>query len=256
MTYTLIGTGNMAWFLATALKEAGYECMGVWGRTESSAAALAQMLGCAVIADLGSIKDEYDCCILAVTDHIIGEKAAELNLVKTPVVHTAGAVSLDVIPAPNRAVLWLIYSILKNDVPGHRNIPALVEANTPEARKAAARIARVISDMVHEVTGEQRQWLHLSAVMGNNFTNHLMTIVEQICKEQGVSFTLMLPILHQTFSRTVLMSPRDSQTGPARRGDDDTIARQTAMLENHPEFQKIYAAISASIEAMYKGAKS
>lgn len=253
MTYTMIGTGNMAWFLVSRLRAAGYECGGVWGRSAASAAALAKAAGGPALSDLGGIPDSYDCCIVAVSDHSIAGITAQLRLHNTVVMHTAGAIGLDVIAAPHRAVLWLIYSILKTDLPTHRDIPAVVEANTPEARKAAGRIARVISDMVHEVSREQRQWLHLAAVMGNNFTNHLMTICEQICREQGVSFSLMVPILQQTFSRMMVLSPKEAQTGPAKRGDRDTLELQAGLLKDRPEYQKIYEAVSDSILKMYGG---
>jgi len=32
MNYSIIGTGNVAWFFAKRLKEAGHNCMGIYGR--------------------------------------------------------------------------------------------------------------------------------------------------------------------------------------------------------------------------------
>ncbi len=252
MTYTILGTGNMAWFLGTRLKAAGFICKGVWGRSLKAANDLAKELRCQYISDLASVEDKYDCCIVAVSDHAIAEVTRQLSFENTVVIHTAGSKKLDILKAPNRGVVWLIYSILKNDLPAHRNIPAVIEANTDQAKAATAKIARAVSDMVHEVSREQREWLHLTAVIGNNFTNHLMAICEDICKEQGVTFTLLLPILHQTFGRAIQMSPRASQTGPARRGDTDTMQAQTKLLKEHPEYKKVYKAVSESISKMYE----
>jgi predicted short-subunit dehydrogenase-like oxidoreductase (DUF2520 family) len=251
MQFTIIGTGNMAWLLGTRLTQAGHTCMGVYGRNQEAASALAGTIGAPVLSSL-QVPDVYDACIIAVADHAIGAIATALSLQATTVIHTAGAVPLAVLPQVNKAVLWPVYSILKNDLPLHREIPVAVEAATEKALHLAQMIAASFSDHCFDADSTQRSWLHLTAVFSNNFVNHLMAIAAQICAEQDLPFSVIRPILQQTFERTATQSPRDVQTGPARRGDATTMNKHVSLLQEHPAWQAVYAAISASVENMYK----
>ncbi len=255
MQFTIIGTGNMAWLLGTRLTQAGHTCMGVYGRNRDAATTLADAIHAPVLTDL-HIPDVYDACIIAVADHAIAETAAQLSFEKTVLMHTAGAVHIDVLAgyAVHYAVLWPVYSILKNNLPEHRNIPVAIESNHENAWLVATQLVRSFSDDLFPADSIQRSWLHLTAVFSNNFVNHLMAIAAQVCAEQNLPFTVMLPILQQTFGRIADQSPREVQTGPARRGDTETMNKHLLLLQSHPAWQAVYSAISASVENMYKKA--
>lgn len=254
MTYTIIGTGNMAWFLVRRLKAAGYICNGVYGRNEEKSRALAAFANSVFISDLQAVKGPSDCCIIAVTDRAIEGIARELFFKSTVVIHTAGTVSIDLLSSENKGVLWPVYSILKNDLPKHTNIPIVYEANNDFSKKIVLKIAHTISDIVYEANEKQRQWLHLTAVFGNNFTNHLAAICEQLCKEQQLPFFLLLPILKQTFERMNDKNSLETQTGPAKRNDVSTISKHIQLLQSHPHLQQVYKALTASIKDMYNDA--
>ena len=60
------------------------------------------------------------------------------------------------------------------------------------------------------------------------------------------------PIISQTFERlSNSAKAKDTQTGPALRGDTEVMERQVELLSGHPEWQEIYKAMSSSIEKMY-----
>lgn len=253
MTFDIIGTGNTAWFIGTRLVAAGHTCTGVYGRNNERAALLAEALGTQVYTQLAAITDTADCCIIAISDHAIPEIVQQLSFTKTVLFHTAGAVNIDVLgtSAKHTGVLWPVYSILKTDIPQHRNIPLVWEGNTPEARNLLQSVAGSISDIQYELDSEKRKWLHLTAVLGNNFTNHLFSICEQLCNAQQVPFNILYPIIAQTADRILTQSPVALQTGPARRNDAGTMQKQLAMLAENPYWQDVYRALSASIENMY-----
>ncbi|GAA4459479.1 DUF2520 domain-containing protein [Nemorincola caseinilytica] len=251
MTFTIIGTGNMAWFIGTRLVAARHLCKGVFGRNEAAVKRLSEGLLSNKHGDLAAARDtEADVCFIAVTDDAIAEVAAKLNYKKTVLVHTAGAVQLDVLQnaAPDSAILWPVYSISGSNPPSHRNIPIAWEASSPKAEKYALSLGHVITDILFEAKYDQRKWLHLSAVISNNFTNHLMTICERICAENALPFSALEPIIEQTFSRFRQAAPSTVQTGPAIRGDVKTITEQTELLAGHEDWQKIYTAITESIQ--------
>ena len=133
-------------------------------------------------------------------------------------------------------------------MPDHRNIPCAWEASTPKAEKYIQSIGHAITDVMFEAKYEQRKWLHLSAVISNNFINHLMAICEQVCAENNLPFSTLLPIIEQTFERIKNDSPKNLQTGPAIRKDTMTIQEHLSLLENHKEWQKIYEAMTKSIQ--------
>lgn len=251
MTFTIIGTGNIAWFIGNRLVAARHLCKGVFGRNPDSVQQLAEALLCEKFGDLKLAKEtEADVCFLAVTDGAVQAVANQLSYKRTVLVHTAGAVQLEAISkaAPDTAVLWPVYSILRANQPAHRNIPTAWEASSAKAEKYTLAMAHVITDVLFEAKFEQRKWLHLSAVMANNFTNHLMAICERICKENKLPFSTLEPIIDQTFSRLKSASAKSLQTGPAARGDDETVSEQLALLEKHPYWQKVYAAMTDSIK--------
>lgn len=254
MTFTIIGTGNMAWFIGNKLVAARHLCKGVFGRNEMAVLRLAEALLCGKYGSILEAKEiEADVCFIAISDDAIAEVASKLSFKNTVLVHTAGAIPLSVLKsaAPDTAVLWPVYSVSGLNPPSHRNIPIAWEASTAKAEKYMLSLAHAITDTLFEAKYEQRKWLHISAVISNNFTNHLMAICERICNENKIPFSALEPIIAQTFARFKQISPTTAQTGPAIRGDIQTISEQTQLLSGHPEWQKIYSAITESIQAMY-----
>jgi predicted short-subunit dehydrogenase-like oxidoreductase (DUF2520 family) len=251
MTFGMIGTGNMAWFLAQRLTMSGHRCMAVWGRDPQSAAALADAVNSQAVAAPEELRyTKSDALILAVSDAAIAPLAATLASSDPCVlIHTAGAVDLEALaPAPHRGVIWPVYSILKQNIPRHREIPCAIEAGTGHARQLTENLAHSFSDRVFAADIDQRRWLHLAAVMGNNFINHLMAITEAICARQQLPFDVLEPILRQTFERTATAAPSTLQTGPAARHDAVTIKKHLALLAGDPVWAEVYRALTASIQ--------
>ncbi|WP_276134219.1 Rossmann-like and DUF2520 domain-containing protein [Polluticoccus soli] len=254
MNYNLIGSGNTAWFFANKLSAAGHKCLGVYSRNKQTATELANEIQATVYDSLNDINDSADVCIIAISDHAIADIASSLSFRETVLLHTAGSVDISALgnAAIHQGVIWPIYSILKHKLPEHRNIPTVFEASSDKAKEIISGICQTFTNILNEATAEQRRWLHLSAVLSNNFTNHLMTVAESVCKAQGIPFSMLVPILQQTFERVQSASPYDVQTGPARRHDDITIRKHMDMLQAHSDWQTIYQAVTSSIENMYK----
>ena len=104
----------------------------------------------------------------------------------------------------------------------------------------------------YEASSEQRAWLHLAAVMGNNFVNHLLGIAGNISAVQGAPISILQPLIEQTVQSLRTRPPFETQTGPARRGDTATMQQHLDMLAANPEWQEVYRALSASIMKLYE----
>lgn len=251
MKFSIIGTGNIAWFLGTRLVTARHKCIGVYGRDAVKAKTFAEALLCEKYGTIDEIEDgKADACFMAISDAAIPSAASQISFTQTVLVHTAGAVPISSISdsAADCAVVWPVYSILKNNLPAHRNIPCAWETSSDKARRIVLTMMHAITDELFEAKYEQRRWLHLAAVMSNNFITHLMAICEQVCTDNELPFSTLMPIIEQTFDRIKQSAPHLLQTGPAVRNDTNTIQSQIALLEQHPNWQNIYKAITESIQ--------
>ena len=63
-----------------------------------------------------------------------------------------------------------------------------------------------------------------------------------------MSFDVMLPLIRETAEKVETIHPREAQTGPAVRGDENVMEAQKALLSNEPEMQQIYDLMSKSIQ--------
>ena len=251
MRIVFIGSGNIAQFFATRLFKKGHEIVQVYSRTRAHANILAQTTNAVVTDKLSEIVDTADVYILAIKDDALADVASQLQFEDKTVIHCAGAVALDVLQqtSANNAVIWSLYSVNKNSLPKSDSIPLIVEGSNEQAVAIALLLANDISDTVLQTDFKQRQMLHLNAVLANNFTNHLLAIAQKICEDNQLPFEILHPIIKQTLEQTANILPSESQTGPAIRNDEETIQKHLALLEHKPEWQKIYADISASIQS-------
>lgn len=254
MTYALIGTGNMAWLIASRMLGAGHTCVGAWGRNAAAVQTLCDEFYFPRLMNLGDINDGPDAVIIAVSDAAIPEVAKQLSFRHTTLIHTGGGVPMQVLDGRSLhiGVVWPAYSIRKASLPAHRAFSALVEATSRTAWETVRAVAKAICDHSYEASSEQRAWLHLAAVIGNNFVNHLLGIAADISAEQHTPISVLQPLIEQTVADLRTQHPSQTQTGPAKRGDGSTIEHHLEMLAGHPQWQEVYKAVSVSIMSQYK----
>lgn len=249
MNIVIIGTGNTATVLGRKLRKAGHKIVQVFGRDNKAASELAYELGTESTNYWNVVNRTADLYILAVSDIAIEEIFKELHLPDKTVVHTAASVSMNILKkgAEHFGVFYPLQS-LKKEVGHLPEIPIIIDASDGETLHLLESLGHTISDKVVEANDETRQKLHLAAVVVNNFTNHLLTLVEKYCYEEGLDFNLLLPLIKETSSRLEDISPSKSQTGPAIRNDTATIEKHLALLHNYPQLKKLYEMFTESIK--------
>lgn len=248
MDIVIIGTGNTATVLGRKLRQAGHRIVQVFGRNTHEASELAYELDTESTNYWNVVVRTAELYIIAVSDIAVEDVFRELQLSDKTVVHTAASVSKDVLKAGARhyGVLYPLQS-LKKDSRYIPDIPILIDASDRPTLDMLDVLAHTISDRVVEAGDETRTRLHLAAVMVNNFTNHLYALVEKYCRDEGLDFYLLLPLIKETAARLDVIAPAQSQTGPALRGDTATIKKHLALLEKYPQLKKIYGLLSESI---------
>jgi len=248
MEIVIIGTGNTATVLGRKLKEAGHEVVQVFGRDTTAASKLAYELNTESTNYWNVVNRNADIYILAVSDIAIKEILDELQLPDKTIVHTAASVSKNILKdaASHFGVFYPLQS-LRKELMQLPDIPIIIDASDESTLKELEILAQSISDKVVEADDEQRMKLHLSAVIVNNFVNHLYALAESYCNSEGIDFKLLLPLIRETAERLDHISPSQSQTGPALRNDRDTIEKHLLLLKKYPHLKKIYQTFTESI---------
>ncbi len=194
-----------------------------------------------------------DLYILAVSDPAVSDVSATLPFAPGAVVaHTAGCVDmLDIAERiEHRAVFYPLQTFTRGRrIADFRRTPFFIEGATPHALQTVRTAAEAISDNVIEMSSNRRARIHLAGAFANNFSNAMLSLAEQIADDADESFDVLRPIVAETLAKALAMpSPRDAQTGAARRGDRTIQARHRALLaETHPDLIPLYEEISHQI---------
>ena len=249
MDIVIIGTGNTANVLGKKLKAAGHEILQIFGRDAAAASQLAYEVDSESTNYWSVVNRNADLYILAVSDISIEEVIRELGLPEKTLVHTAGAVSIDVLQSGARhfGVMYPLQS-LKKGASYLPETPILIDASDESTLTKLLSVAESISGTVVKADDDQRLKMHLAAVFCNNFVNHIYVLMKDFCHKEGLDFTLLLPLIHETANRLNSMDPSLAQTGPALRKDAGTIEKHLVILQSYPSLKILYQSITQSIQ--------
>lgn len=253
MKIVLIGAGNLATHLGKALHAAGHDMVQVFSRTMQSAETLASFLDAEPLTDMAQVRDDADVYIFSVKDSALEQLISQLCGDDEKVfLHTAGSMPMSVFrgKALHYGVLYPMQTFSKQREVDFSIIPCFIEANDEFALKQIEGLAGQISRRVFQLSSEDRKYLHLSAVFACNFANHCYAASQELLQQHGIPFDVMLPLIDETAAKVHGMTPKEAQTGPAVRYDENVIGKQIQLLENQPYFQKIYDCMSKSIHEL------
>ena len=248
----LIGAGNLATHLGLALKDAGHDVIQVFSRTMSSASELAEKLQCPATNELEQVARHADIYILSVKDSALATLIPALcpSRPQALFIHTAGSMPMNLFQgfAQHYGVLYPMQTFSKQKPLVFRTIPTFIEANSQQSLAQIQTLAESLTDTVYQLSTEQRAHLHLAAVFAFNFVNHCYHLAAQVLEKQGVPFSVMLSLIDETAQKVHQLHPRQAQTGPAIRNDQNVIANHLALLKDDPALQQLYLILSDHIQ--------
>jgi len=255
MRITLIGSGNVATHLGAALKNAGHQIVQVYSRHAQNAALLAYHIKAEPTNDLQQISADTDLFIISVSDDAIDELAAVLAVHGKPIVHTSGATALKVLLkyTDQAGVFYPLQTFSKIKEVDFWQVPMCIEAAYEDLTIELQQLAQTISNNVSLVNSDQRKALHLAAVFACNFPNYLYYAAQQLLAGHDLDFNLIRPLIIETAQKVEFQMPADVQTGPAVRGDHNTMTAHLAMLQTEPQLKEIYTLLSQAIIKMAEG---
>ena len=200
MEIVFIGAGNLATQLSQAFQRVGHNVIQVFSRTQENASALGTRLGCEWTTSLDGIRKDAHLYVISVSDSAFQQVAEKLHATLQPVpakdgsqtgsnalfVHTAGSISVDLLPMERRGVFYPMQTFSLERSINFREVPMFLEASSDEAMDTLKALSESISDKHYLLSSEQRKYLHLAAVLSCNFVNHLMSLSYDVLKEQDI----------------------------------------------------------------------
>lgn len=243
----LIGTGRMAYHLGHAIVKAKLPLVGVAGRDPEKLNDLARFLE-RPAHRLDRALPTADLVIIATSDDSIPEVASRIPAGRSVLVHTAGAVPIDVLlPHAHRGVIWPVQTLSHGAPIDLSDVPMAVEGSSPEAESAVLRLARAVSESVLQLPHRQRELLHLTAVLASNFPVFLMHEAQRLLKQEKLPPNLLMPLWKLTAQKVTTIGPAEALTGPARRGDVSSVKRHLELLQGEADLRRAYAQLSSMV---------
>jgi predicted short-subunit dehydrogenase-like oxidoreductase (DUF2520 family) len=210
----IIGPGRAGTSLAAALAAHGWDVVGFLGRHD----------------DLSAAARGVDILVIATPDDAVASTAAAVAPeAGTTVLHLSGSLGLDVLaPHPRRAALHPLVP-LPNAVVGATRLASGVTfavSGDPVARL----LALSLDGRVVEVADADRAAYHAAACIAANHVVALLGQVERVAASAGLDLEAFLPLTRAAVDDVAALGPRRALTGPAVRGDWDTLSRHLDAL--------------------------
>jgi predicted short-subunit dehydrogenase-like oxidoreductase (DUF2520 family) len=192
----------------------GYEVLGALGRGD-------------VVSDAAV---GADVVVIATPDAAVAAIAAAIDPVATNVVlHLSGSLGLDVLGRhPRRGGLHPLVPLPDPDrgAVRLRSGVGFAVAGDPVARS----MALALGGQVVEVDDRSRAAYHAAASIAANHVVALMGQVERVAGVAGLPLAVFSGLVGAALEDAMALGPAAALTGPAARGDWETIARHRAVL--------------------------
>lgn len=252
----ILGAGNVAFHFCKAATIAGFEIIQIYSRNLQTASQLAQMAGCTSINKIDEINPDADAYIFAMNDDADIKIAKKIKINSDKImIHTAGSLSMDIFKekTSNHGVFYPFQTFSRNAKLDFSEVPFCLEASNKETLEQLIKMSSRLKCKHYIIDEEQRKVLHLSGVFACNFMNHCITIGEKILEKSNIDKDILNPLIKQSFEKIVEYGAFDSQTGPARRKDKETIQKHIDFLKIDEILSDIYSLMSKNILETYNG---
>jgi len=245
----IIGSGSLATHLALTLHANGVLISQIYSRTPTNAEILADKVGCSYTSNISNLFSNADIYIYAINDNSLLKLLKKFELPDAIHIHTSGSLSISIFDgyAKKYGVLYPLQTFSKKRAVDFTNVPILIEACNSEIESDIYNFSKLISPKIYSITSEQRSKIHLAAVFACNFTNYMYDIAFDIVSKSGIGFEILQPLILETADKIKTLTPKDAQTGPAVRYDQNIIKKHLSLLNRSNDKKEIYKLLSKSI---------
>ena len=250
MKIVFIGAGNVATHLASTMDSTGFEIIQIFSQTIESAKALSEKLSKKPVYtnQIDQIDNRADLYIFSIKDSALQQVVSQIKPNSGIWVHTAGSMSINIFNgyADRFGVIYPLQTFSKSKSIDWTNIPIFLEASDSDTLEVLKSVANKLSKSVHELSSDKRKYVHLTGVFACNFTNYMYSVSADILQQAGLPFEVALPLIDETCAKVHTLSPKEAQTGPAIRFDENVMNRHIDLIED-AKLKEIYRLISEKI---------
>lgn len=226
----------------------GVEIASVYSREFRNARELSVQFGARAIDNVEDIDPEVCLNIVTIKDDAIISVIEKLPR-EIPIVHTSGAASIRVFEGFEKyGVLYPLQTFSKQRALDIAGIPFLIEGSTEEFETELMDFCQDnLSENVVKSDSTKRGKIHLAAVFACNFTTQLLNESDHLLQKDGLDLSLLHPLIRETLEKSLELGPEIAMTGPAKRGDVETMQKHMDRLEDE-ELRVLYKLLSERIK--------
>ena len=209
----------------------GYRSLGAWGRDRSP-----------VDAAHG-----VDLLVIATPDDVVADVAAAVRPVATTaVLHLSGSLGLDVLAGhARRGSLHPLVPLPTPAIGAERLRSGITFAVAGDP--AARQVAEHLGGNVVTVEDGDRAAYHAAAVIAANHLVALMGQVERVAATAGLPLDAFAGLMRAATEDALALGPGAALTGPAVRGDWDTVERHRTAIASMPAHRTELAGYDAMV---------
>ncbi|MEN9511109.1 MAG: hypothetical protein RLZZ370_928 [Bacteroidota bacterium] len=249
----ILGSGKLATAVAQRLVAQGWPIHWIVSRNKESGQKLAEACQSQFVdaSDHGH-SWSAELLLLCVPDDQIAPSARMFKEHASCMIHLSGTVALDVLDCDKAAVMWPLMSFNQLLTVPWSEIPWFWEATHETATAAVHMLVKTLGGTAIQATETSRRYMHLAAVFAHNFSNACISMAQELAADAACSPDTLNPIIQNMLNQLQHQPARSLQTGPALRGDVQTMQAHLNLLQEHPEMAACYRAMSDFIRFQSK----
>lgn len=254
MKIVIIGTGNVAWHLLNTLQQGTHQVVQLVNLHSHKVSEEFEKFNIPLAINKVDINTSADIYIIAVSDTEIASLELPVLDNEQLILHTSGIADIDVLKhyGSNYGCLYPLQTLTKGMPVDFAKVPLIIEAVNLINKDLIMNFALSLSPYVLYLPLQKRRVLHLSAVLVNNFANHLYVEAKKLLDKESISFDLLKPLLAESVNKLNHLNPIEAQTGPAKRKDESTVSIHRQVIGENQLLLQIYELITIAIQTQSK----
>jgi len=257
LSVAIAGPGRLGQAMGKVLREAGVVIRFVAARRVEKARRAVRFIGGGTATSLDSPRlSDADVILITTSDAAVESVARRIAACRDDwstrvVLHTCGSLPASVLDPFKRRGAWIgslhPYQTIPTARAGVRNLVGCYWAveGDPRAKALAKRWVKSLRGTAFEIAGEAKPLYHLSAFLVCPTVVTLLEHSARLLRQAGVPGKIARPMLAQFVTETARnfaeLGARKALTGPAVRGDWETLEKHVAQLRRFaPEVVPVY----------------
>jgi predicted short-subunit dehydrogenase-like oxidoreductase (DUF2520 family) len=258
---SIIGYGRLGQHLLRWLLKAGYPIAGVFNR--STMPMNPEMFQATYMSEFPESPDQLgDLTILSVSDAAIPAMVSRLygmDLNGKCIVHTSGAISSAVLAdlRDRKAHIGSFHPLQTFGPVGKKNPFKECSISLEGDWKCIEHLlemSRILGANPHQTDAKGKALLHLAAVWASNYMLVLLHAAQSVATTNQMSTAqvqkMIGPLVQQSIENAAEHGPLASLTGPASRGDIESVHRHLELMKSTPDLIDLYKALAKAAAHM------